>query len=211
MRRWLLGACLALGACAQRDNPWDPVNMAAASVSVKPPQPSATSKVVLPDSASRDPDNPYYANLASAIAGLEAGDTLWIQGNRDYVLTEGLQMSFGGSRYSWIVIRSFGGAAHLVDGSSGAVSALLTLTGSGWVELRGLGFSRSHGAGFRANGLQGPLRLDSCVFDSNATYGIETRSIQDSTHLRSLRFRANGTEPPLFINTAFDSVDVRFE
>jgi hypothetical protein len=166
---------------------------------------------VLPDSASRDPSNPYFANLASAIASLDPGDTLWVQGNRSYVLSDGLQMAFGGMRYNWIVIRSFGGTARLVDGSNGGMSSLMTLTGSGWVELRGLAFVRSHGAGFRANGLQGPLRLDSCRFDSNATYGIETRGLRDTLFLRDLSLSRNGKSPPISVETALDSSRVLFE
>ena len=218
MRRLVLGLWLCLCGCAQRDNPWDPVNVSGATSNTdttKPqattPVPGATSKVVLHDSASRDPSNPYFANLASAIASLDPGDTLWIQGNRSYVLSDGLQMAFGGSAYNWIVIRSFGGTARLVDGRTGTISSLLTLTGSGYVELRGLAFVRSLGAGFRANGLQGPLKIDSCRFDSNGTYGIETRGLRDTLFLRDLLLRANRNRPPISVETPVDSLRVRFQ
>jgi len=215
LRRSALGLTLLLAGCAERDNPWDPANRPATENPTPQvpvlPKPGPTSKVVLPDSSSRDPSNPYFANLQSAVASLEPGDTLWIQGKRDYTLSDGLQMAFGGSYYKWIVIRSFGGEARLLDGRPGSISALMTLTGPGWVELRGLAFVRCKGAGFRANGLQGPLRIDSCRFDTNGTYGIETRGLRDSFTLRHVRLVRNVGKPQLNSETVLDSLDVRIE
>ena len=215
LRLGAFGLTLLFAGCAERDNPWDSAARPASPVIQAPkpfqPKPGPTSKVVLPDSSSRDPSNPYFANLQSAIASLEPGDTMWIQGGRDYTLSDGLQMAFGGNYYQWIVIRSFGGEARILDGRPGSISALMTLTGSGWVELRGLAFVRCKGAGFRANGLQGPLRIDSCRFDTNGTYGIETRGLRDAFVLRHLQLRRNVGKPQLNSETPVDSLDVHIE
>lgn len=213
MRRLVLGLLVGLFGCAERDNPWDPVNRSAVPDSpVRPllPTPGATSKVVLPDSASRDPSNPYFANLQTAMSAVEPGDTVWIQGGRSYLLSTGLQMVLGGSANRWVVVRSFAGEARIVDGRPGTISSLLTLTGPGYVELKGLAFVLCSGAGFRANGLQGPLRIDSCRFDSNATYGLETRGLRDALQLRHLRLKGNGFSPPLSVESPVDSLDIRF-
>ena len=149
MRRLVLGLLVGLCACAERDNPWDPANrsdMAQAALPAQP-VPGPSSEVVLPDSASRDPANPYFANLQSAMSAVKPGDTLWIQGGRSYVLTTGLEMVLGGAAFHWVVIRSFGGEARIVDGDPGSISALLTLTGPGYVERRQLPSDR------RFNGL----------------------------------------------------------
>jgi hypothetical protein len=214
MRRLVLGLLVGLCACAERDNPWDPANrsdMAQAALPAQP-VPGPSSEVVLPDSASRDPANPYFANLQSAMSAVKPGDTLWIQGGRSYVLTTGLEMVLGGAAFHWVVIRSFGGEARIVDGDPGSISALLTLTGPGYVELRGLAFVLcSAGDGFRANGLQGPLLLDSCRFDSNGTYGVETRGLQDSLVLRDVSLIGDLAKPPLLVDSPVDSQEVRFQ
>lgn len=212
MRRLVLGSLIALAGCAERDNPWDPVNRSSLLPSVLVlPVPGPGVKVVLPDSASRDPDNPYFANVQSALVLVEAGDTVWIQGGRSYALTSELRMVLGGTKFRPVVIRSFGGEARFVDSGKGAISSLMTLNGPGYVEMKGLAFVRCTGAGFRANGLQGPLRIDSCRFDSNGTYGLETRGLRDALVLRNLRLRGNGQAPPLSVESGVDSVDVVLE
>jgi len=211
MRRLCLGILTVVCGCAERDNPWDPVNRAAEGASSRQPVPGPGSKVVLPDSASRDPANPYFANIQSALRAVEAGDTLWIQGGKTYSLGTGLELVLGGTAYHWVVVRSFGGEVRLVEARPGTVSSLLTVTGPGYVELRGMAFVLGSGAGFRANGLQGPLRLDSCRFDSNGTYGLETRGLRSSLVLRNLRMKGNVNSPPMSVETVVDSVDVRFE
>jgi len=211
MRRLCLGILTVFCGCAERDNPWDPVNRMAESGATQLPVPGPGVKVVLPDSASRDPANPYFANIQSALRSVEAGDTLWIQGGKTYSLGTGLELVLGGAAYHWVVVRSFGGEVRLVEARPGTISSLLTVTGPGYVELRGLAFVQGSGAGFRANGLQGPLRLDSCRFDSNGTYGLETRGLRNSLVLRSLRMKGNVNSPPMSVETVVDSVDVRFE
>ncbi|MEN9353087.1 MAG: hypothetical protein RL318_412 [Fibrobacterota bacterium] len=213
MRCLVLGALVVLCGCAERDNPWDPVNRQGQEEipQAKLPVPGLTSKVVLPDSSNRDPDNPYFANIQSALRAVEPGDTVWIQGGRDYPLTNGLEMVQGGSAYRWVVLRSFQGEARLVDARPGTISALLTLTGPGYVQIQGLAFVLCKSAGFRANGLQGPLRIDSCRFDSNGTYGLEMRGLRREIVLRTLQLRGNGFKPPLSVDSPVDSQGVHFE
>jgi hypothetical protein len=211
MRCLVLGALIVLGGCAERDNPWDPANrMASGETLPALPLPGPASKVVLPDSSNRDPDNPYFANIQSALRAVEPGDTVWIQGG-DYLLTNGLEMVQGGSAFRWVVVRNFGGEVRLVDARPGTISSLLTVTGPGYVQIQGLAFVLCKTAGFRANGLQGPLRIDSCRFDSNGTYGIEMQGMRSDVVLRNLRLKANGFKPPISVGSPVDSQDVRWE
>lgn len=211
MRRVALAASiLLLWACAQRDNPYDPANVSAnrnIDTGIKPPQPSGLIRVVLPDSAGRSSD--YYGNIQAALADLNPGDTLYVQGGRTYAISGLLRISHGGGRLLPVVIRSFGGQARILARSS--VPNCLRID-QGWVHLTGFAFVGSDGPAIIASGVTGDVQIDSCRADSSGA-ALDLRDMYGKVSLHDISMTDNTRNPPFtFMNdTAIDTARFRWK
>ena len=201
MRRVALAfSIVLLWACAQRDNPFDPSNSSGNRVidtGYKPPQPSGQIRVVLPDSAGRSSD--YYGNIQAALADLNPGDTLYVQGGhgRTYAISGLLRISHGGVRLLPVVIRSFGGEARILARSS--VPNCLRID-QGWVHLSGFAFVGSQGPAIIASGVTGDVQIDSCRADSSGA-GMDLRDMYGRLRLRDISMTGDTLNPPFtFLN-----------
>lgn len=192
---------LAIGGCAERDNPFDPVNRVGVVDPPPPvapePRPGPTSLVVDPDSVCRTCD--FYGTLGSALAQAQPGDTIWIQGGRTYTVQDLLNIAKGGSFLKPLVIRAYGGEARFVPARDG-IQNLLRVS-QPYIELRGLAFVGAAGDGVLVNNVSGPVRLDSVRIDSCgvAGIGVGLRAGPAGVHLslHDLRLRYNATAPAL--------------
>jgi hypothetical protein len=196
MKGWGVLLVLCFWACAERDNPYDPVNRAARPMDTgaKPPVPSASIRVVLPDS-SGSRGSAYYGNIQAALADLNPGDTLWVQGNRTYPISGLLRVSHGGARLLPVVIRSYGGIARILARSAVA-NCLLIDTGGGAVHISGFAFVGATGPAILANGVAGDIWIDSCRIDTSLT-AIEMRDITGTVHIHDVTMTADSLVPPV--------------
>lgn len=211
MKGWGVLLVLCFWACAQRDNPYDPANRAATPVDTgpKPPVPSPTIRVVLQDSSGTR-GSAYYGNIQSALADLNPGDTLWVQGNRTYAISGLLRVSHGGARLLPVVIRSFGGEARILARSS-VPNCLLIDTGGGAVHITGFAFVGATGPAILANGVAGGIWIDSCRIDTSLS-AIEMRNITGAVHVRDVTMTSDSLDPPVsFANVAvLDTVRLKW-
>lgn len=194
MRRVALAAfILLLWACAQRDNPFDPSNGGNRGIDTgsKPPQPSDQIRVVLPDSAGRSSN--YYGNIQAALADLNPGDTLYVQGERTYAISGLLRISHGGARLLPVVIRSFGGVARILARSS--VPNCLRID-QGWVHIKGFAFVGSQGSAVIASGVLGDVEIDSCRADSSGA-GLDLRDMYGKLRLHDISMTGDTLNPPI--------------
>ncbi|MCB9496861.1 MAG: hypothetical protein H6686_08270 [Fibrobacteria bacterium] len=208
---------LSLGACAERDNPFDPINLGLVPAPsdtpprVAPePRPSATSLVVDPDSACRD--CLQYGNVGAALADAHPGDTIWIQGGRTYPV-DLLNVSRGGTFLARLVIQAFGGEARFIPSKAG-VQNLLRLD-QPYVEFRNLAFVGAEGDGILVNNVEGPVVFDSVRIDSCGISGrgsaLRAGPAGVLLSLRHVRLRHNASYPALWLDPGVvidDSVDV---
>ena len=196
MRWWaLLALCLPLG-CAQRDNAFDPAN-GYRSIDTTPvvPVPSGSIRVVLPDSAGRG--SQFYGNIQAALADLNPGDTLWVQGGRTYAISGLLRVSHGGVRLLPVVIRAFGGEARILARSS--VLNCLRID-QGWVKIAGFAFVGAQGPAVIGSGVAGDVWIDSCRADSSGA-GFDLRDMRGKLRMRSISMTADTLVPPfVFLN-----------
>jgi len=192
---------LVMGGCADRDNPFDPVNRQpgprqtpdTAKVLVPEPRPGPTSRVVDPDSVCRTCD--FYGTLGSALAESQPGDTVWIQGGRTYAVQDLLNVSKGGTFFKPFVIRSFGGEARFIPARDG-IQNLLRVS-QPYVEIRGLAFVGAAGDGVLINNAMGRVTLDSMRIDSCGGVGLRAGPAGVHLWLRDLRLKHNAVSPAM--------------
>lgn len=206
MKGWRLFLFAGLWACAQRDNPYDPLNATRNSDTAVAPTPSSSIRVVLPDSAGRT--SSYYGNIQSALADLNPGDTLWVQGARTYAISGLLRISHGGARLLPVVIKSFGGEARILARSS--VSNCLRID-QGWVRISGFAFVGSVGPGILASGVAGDVAIDSCRIDTCGS-GLDLRNIYGALKLHDLGMVGDTLVPPVVFqnDTGLDTARLRW-
>lgn len=191
---------LALGGCAERDNPYDPANgflHVAPAPEPLEPRPSSTSLIVDPDSVCRTCD--FYGTLETALAEAQPGDTVWIQGGRTYAVQDLLNVSKGGTLYQPFVIRSFGGEARFVPARRG-IQNLLRVS-QPYVAITGLAIVHAEGDGVLVNNVAGWVRIDSSRIDSCGVSGegVALRAGPAGVRLRlhALTMRGNASSPAL--------------
>jgi len=204
MKRWGVLLMLCFWACAQRDNPNDPANRENGRIvdtGPKPPVPSEVVRVVLKDSSGFR-GSAYYGTIGAALPDLNPGDTLWVQGNKTYAISELLRVSHGGARLLPVVIRSFGGVARIL--ARGAVTNCLFIdTGGVDVHISGFAFVGATGPAILANGGTGNIWIDSCRIDTSYT-AIEMRNLAGSVHIRDVTMTADLLDPPVsLLNIGF--------
>jgi len=211
----LLLPLLAIGGCAERDNPYDPSNGFAPPnppvIAVPEPKPTETALVVDPDSVCRTCD--FYSTLETALTESQPGDTIWIQGGRTYLVQDLLNVSKGGSFLRPFVIRSFGGEARFMPARDG-VQNLLRVS-QPYVEIRGIAIVGAQGDGVLVNNVAGPVRIDSSRIDSCGVSGAGAalHAGPAGVHLilRDLQLKHNATSPALLLDAGVvidDSVRV---
>ena len=187
---------LCFWACAERDNPNDPANRENGRIvdtGAKPPVPSDVVRVVLRDSSGYR-GSAFYGNIGSALGDLNPGDTLWVEGNKTYAISDRLRISHGGARLLPVVIRSFGGIARIL--ARGAVSNCLFIdTGGVEVHISGFAFVGSTGPAIFANGGNGNIWIDSCRIDTSFT-AIELRNLTGKLHIHDVTMTADSMAPP---------------
>jgi hypothetical protein len=205
-----VGVALLLVGCAERDNPYDPVNRPLERQAVDTnwvPKPHDSVKVVLRDSATRSGQNGYTGNIQEAFTTVHSGDTLWIQGgNRYYPIYEKpLTLSNGGSERFPLVVRSFGGTAIFrllpVDGKEGSSCLLITQP---YVKLIGIAFVNCQTAIF-AQGRGGPIILDS-VFIEKSKIALDFKLWAGTVKLHHVQLTGTVEDPPFYLPKA-DSLD----
>lgn len=194
---------LAIGGCAERDNPYDPINGFSGTNppngdSVVPePKPSETAIVVDPDSVCRTCD--FYATLETALAESQPSDTVWIQGGRTYAVQDLLNISKGGTFLRPFVVRSFGGEARFIPARDG-IQNLLRIS-QPYVEIRGIAIVGAQGDGVLVNNVVGPVRIDSSRIDScgisGAGVGLHAGPAGVHLVLHDVQFKHNATSPAL--------------
>jgi hypothetical protein len=203
---------LALGGCAERDNPFDPANRQSVGptpVVVPEPRPTTTALVVDPDSACRG--CPFYGNIDAALANSHAGDTVWIQGGRTYEV-DLMNLSKGGTFARPFLFRSFGGEARFVPSRKG-IQNLLRIS-QPYVVIRGLAFVGADGDGVIVNNVVGPVTIDSSRIDSCGESGMGAALRAGNgvrLRLHHLRLTHNATTPALTLEagaTVEDSLAV---
>lgn len=218
LRRILVGAALLLVGCAERDNPFDPVNRPLVRQPVDTswaPVPRDRNLVLLPESSSRlDKERySYYSNIQSALSYTYEGDTLWIRGGREYPISGKLRFSNGGSAGKPIVIRSYGGTATFYnppDKYGQHITQCMEIQGS-FVQIVGLRFLNCE-TGIFAQSLQGPLTLDS-VGVENTTIALDLQKIKGRLKLHHIRLLENTEEPPFLLggSDSLDTLDVSWK
>lgn len=211
VRRILVGAALLLVGCVQRDNPFDPVNNPLERQTVDTswaPVPHDKNLVLLPESSSRvnTKKYSYYSNIQSALSYTDEGDTLWIRGGREYLISGRLVLSRGGSVLNPIVIRSYGGIATIrnpPDKDGNHITLCLEIEGS-YVKIVGVTVLNCE-TGIFAQSLGGPITLDS-VRVENTSIALDLQKMKGKIKLHHIRLVNNVQEPPyLFAGT--DSLD----
>ncbi|HXP90826.1 MAG TPA: hypothetical protein VN931_07865 [Fibrobacteria bacterium] len=210
MKTWGLLLVACLWGCAERDNPYDPANLVSRAVdtAAKLPVPGEGIRVVLPDSAGRA--SAYYGNIQSALADLNPGDTLWVQGGITYP-TMGLNLSHGGARLLPVVIRSFGGEARILARST--VPNCLIIS-QGWAKITGFAFVGATGPAVRTVGdstITGDVWIDSSRIDSSYT-ALDLRNLAGTAHLLDLSMTADSLVPPVYFQnvSALDTSQIRW-
>jgi len=202
---------LSLGGCAERDNPFDPINRQTVPTPPQAPEPrpTTTALVVDPDSACRG--CPFYGNVDAALANSHVGDTIWVQGGRTYAV-DLMNLSKGGTFGSPFHFLSFGGQARFVPSRKG-IQNLLRIS-QPYVVIRGMAFVGADGDGVIVNNLSGPVTLDSSRIDSCGESGTGAGLRAGSgvrLRLHHLRLTHNATTPALTLEagaTIEDSLDV---
>lgn len=202
-RTLLVLPLLAIGGCAERDNPYDPSNGFVGPArpiidTVEPePRPSKTSRVVDPDSVCRTCD--FYGTLETALAESQPGDTVWIQGGRTYQVQDLLNISKGGTFLRPFVIRSYGGEARFIPARSG-IQNLLRVS-QPYVDIQGIAIVGAEGDGVLINNVVGPVRIDSSRIDSCGISGdgaaLRAGPAGVRLSLHDLQLRHNATSPAL--------------
>jgi len=118
----ILFALAWIAGCAERDNPFDPLNLSSrpdsgTKVDILVPKLRDHVKVLMEDSAKKYqgmPNPPYAGNLMSALSTMVPGDTLYIYGGGgEYTLSGQITIAKKGALGHPIVIRSFGGQVVL--------------------------------------------------------------------------------------------------
>lgn len=197
MKGWVAVLVLCFWACAERDNPYDPANRSTGRIvdtGAKPPVPSESVRVVLLDSSGYR-GSAYYGSIGAALADLNPGDTLWVQGNKTYPINDLLRVSHGGARLLPVVIRSFGGVARIL--ARGSVRNCLFIdTGAVDVHISGFAFVGATGPAVIASGGAGGIWIDSCRIDTSYT-AIEMRNISGSVHVHDVTMTADSLVPPV--------------
>lgn len=188
---WKALLFVLLWACAERDNPYDTPNGSTRASESTVPTPSSSIRVVLPDSAGRT--SSYYGNIQAALADLNPGDTLWVQGGRTYAISGLLRVSHGGARLLPVVIRSFGGQVRILARSS--VSNCLRID-QGWVHITGFAFVGALGPGILANSVTGDIWIDSCRIDTCGS-GLNLQNVYGKLRLNDLSMVGDTLSPPV--------------
>ena len=205
MKGWGVLLVLCFWACAERDNPYDPANrtLRVLDTGVKPPVPSPSIRVVLEDSAGYR-GSAYYGNIQSALADLNPGDTLWVQGNKTYAISGLLRVSHGGARLLPVVIRSYGGVARILARAS-VQNCILIDTGGVEVHISGFACVGATGPAIIAANVVGNIWIDSCRIDTNYT-AIEMRNVSGAVHIHDVSMTADSLDPPVSF-TAIGTLD----
>lgn len=206
----LVGAALLLVGCAERDNPFDPVNrplVRQVSDTSWVPVPRLFSRVLLPESANRVSSGyTYYANPHTALSEMVAGDTLWIPGgDRYFAIDRSMTLRARGSERFPVVVRSYGGQAtfRLVPRSNAPVSFCLEIT-QPYVRIEGVTFINCETSIFAAD-LDGPLTLDSVKF-VNSLIALDLQRVTGRVKLHHVEMTGTVQDPP-FLFTKLDSLD----
>ena len=210
LRRILVGAALLLVGCAERDNPFDPVNRPLVRQpvdTVRYPVPGLFNRVLLPESLDRlCTGDCYYANPHTALSDMSSGDTLWIPGgNRYFAIDRSLTLRVGGTARNPVVIRSFGGQAtiRLVPLNGNAATFCLEIT-QPFVRIEGITFINCETSIFAAD-IAGPLSLDSVKF-VNSLIALDLQRIRGRAKLHHVEMTGTVQYPP-FLFTKLDSLD----
>lgn len=210
-RSALLLALAWLGGCAERDNPFDPVNLLPQPrPEPRPipwiPKPQGHVKVLLPDSAGRGSVSPYFGNLMSALSKLEPDDTLYVYGGGgEYTIPGQISISRKGSAGHPIVILPFGGRVQfrLVPDSRGLFQQYCLKIDESFVKI--VGFTFVGGSDFAIKSGTGLLADGSIDLDSvDLEYpggGIEITNLRGPirVHNMTLRYANQNTIPVRFI------------
>lgn len=203
----VVSVALLLAGCAQRDNPFDPVNLPLQRQGTDTafvPIPHLFNLVLLPESSGRN--SPYYGNIQSALTDVRAGDTLWIRGGEKYYSTFGtLNLKYGGSDLLPVVIRSFGGQALIrADTIHGEKSSSCLWIQQPFVKVVGLTFMNC-GTGIFASSLDGPLTLDSVRIEFTEI-ALDFQRVSGVLKLHHVQLNSNVADPP-FLFSRIDILD----
>lgn len=210
LRRISVGWALLLVGCAERDNPYDPVNnplVRQVVDTIRRPVPGLFNRVLLPESLDRTCTGYcYYANIHTALAEMESGDTLWIPGgDRYFTIDRSLTLRAGGSERNPVVIRSYGGKAtiRLVPKEGIPATFCLEIT-QPFVRIEGITFINCETSIFAAD-INGPLVLDSVQF-VKSEIALDLQRIKGRTKLHHVLMTGTVQNPP-FLFTKLDSLD----
>ena len=204
-------AALLLVGCAQRDNPYDPVNNPLERQPLDTtwvPKPHNSVKVVLRDSVTRSGQNGYTGNIQEAFAYARSGDTIWIQGgSRYYPIYATLTIRDGGSERFPLVVHSFGGQVlvrllPLPDGGD-LPTTCLQIT-QPYVKLVGVTFINCETAIF-AQGRGGPIILDSVQLEKSRI-ALDFKLWAGRLQLHHVSLTGTVDDPPFYLPKA-DSLD----
>lgn len=201
MRKGLFLFTLAwLAGCAERDNPFDPVNLPERTIVPTPPPPpiawiptpSEHVRVLFKDSARIG--SPYFGNFAAAMSKLQPGDTLFVYGGSgEYSLSGTIQITNKGTLSQPIVILPFGGRVWFRMDPVGAVSEqqyCLQIQNShlrmvGFTFVGGRQFAIKAGAGLLSDG---SIDLDSVDLE-NPGGGMEITNLRGPVRIKNMTIR----------------------
>lgn len=206
---------ILLAGCTQRDNPFDPVNLAGKgrveTDTRFAPVPHEHNIVVWPDSVDRSqlykPYRNYTASIQSLGGMIQAGDTIWVKGDTVYDLRGGLTFGGNGNQLNWVVIHSFRGQARFREASN-VLGDCMTLKDP-FVKIVGLSFSNCR-VGIRAAFATGSIALDSVKFDISDT-GIVFRNAGD-VRIHHVEMTEMKLDPPFVFSsdTKLDTMDFKW-
>lgn len=200
MRKVALLLALAwLGGCAERDNPFDPVNLLPQPrPESKPylwiPKPQGHVKVLLPDSSGRGGGVPYFGNLTSALSTMVPDDTLYVYGGGgEYLISGEIRITNKGSVGHPIVLIPFGGRVQFKMQpaySDGHQLYCLRIENS-HIKIRGFTFVGGEEFGIKAGeGLlaDGSIDLDSVNLEHPGG-GIEITNLRGPIRIHNMTIR----------------------
>lgn len=220
MRRAALLLCLA-GGCAERDNPFDPVNLPRRPapdepVAIKVPVPRPHVKVVNLDSTGPNRHNPNFdASFSTALSKSGAGDTIYVPGGV-YGLSGAISIINKGSRNAPLVVLAYGGRPHFrlvppINPSDHLYQLNCLYIEKSHLKMVGFSFSGAQEFAILVGGSvsdEGSLDLDSIQIDSSFQ-GLNVRNLRGSVRVRNLWITrwAQNEVPVNFQGIARDSLD----